>query len=106
MSNIEHKEEVKEVKKEKKVKTAYTDEQIKEIIEKSKREDALVEQAEREKNSINQYASGSLLTDKSFLLRLHKMNVFSHWLPLFRDHDKNMTDTQIWEKIRFTKEIP
>lgn len=47
-----------------------------------------------------QYGDGSLIKDKEFLERLLKLNVFKIYLRLFRDQDKELSDDQIWERIR------
>ena len=98
----------KEAKKEeasdkaKKHKKSYTDEEIDALLEAKLQEKMIEQQAEKEAHEANNYASGGnvLLTDKAFILRLKGLNVPKLYLPIFRDEDRIMTTTQIWEKIR------
>lgn len=51
---------------------------------------------------LNAYAatSDSIIKDKIFIERLMNLNVPSIYLKLFRDQDANLTDKQIWQRIK------
>lgn len=51
---------------------------------------------------LNAYAAtaDSIIKDKIFIERLLNLNVPHIYLKLFRDQDANLTDKQIWQRIR------
>jgi hypothetical protein len=42
------------------------------------------------------------ITDKKFLERLYRMNVYKECLKMFVDADVSLSDAQIWTEIRFS----
>lgn len=55
-------------------------------------------------DELNQYAAtpNIFINDKEFITRLFNLNVHRRYLKIFRNEDKTLTDSQIWEKVRFS----
>ena len=128
---VEQKAEEKKVKKEREISKFLTDEKRNAIIEQLRELnidstdlndeellDALMnkakilskkavkpDEAEELATRLTAYAKAnekSLLNDKKFIARLRDMAIRPNYLHLFRDHDANLSDKKIWERIRYS----